>query len=724
MAGIQMQYGGPTYYLNGQPVDLATFQAAYAAGTTTTPGPAPTGSTTTPISPVPADQISTVTGIDPAEVASATYGKTIPIWVGGTLRLGCHIIFGPTFRDQDGFRVCDFGVSFGMPANNIGTRNLFELRLDGVRVWHYQAGFSYTSPLVFRFYGGTEIQPADPLVIAAYPTAPVAHRGQCCIFIEGLRIADFNFKVPFVSALIADVTGLVNPDDGVNLGDGLQQIAASPYVNLSAAEFATVGISERVDAIIVAEKISFMELLSRYARLYLWDIVQTDKLKVLERGSVAPDMSLDLTNILTGDNSPPIQVQRQQQPDIAKELDYSWIDPDRDYEINTVTIKRPRAPVPVTASDGKDTISLPSVHTVQEATAWATLRKFKDELARETLSFNTNAEGYALEPGDVVSVNAGFKTYIIRVLEVLRGANWSNQIKGEPVLRCAFPVTSAGPLDGIPGLTGAWSMSRPLLSSYTGGLYETAAALPPPTFPLDGVSSLTSAFSLSRDLLTSFSGGTRYTKSGTAIITLEDQSGGNRDLSDGAVTARRPTETTAGPNSRLCADFDGTNNVLLTAVNTSALFGVSSGAVVIGLIIDAVTLNSGLNDYSNNGICGDLNFQMGLYAANDTGVRLFSVNLAGAGIDGTPNTTFLTTGTACILMWRHHGGLLYFSINGGTEVSVASGNTTNLASAFLIGSSGTNRSNIKVFELFTTSDGSQTAALAAAIAAMKSHIGA
>src|SRR5580765_177796 len=332
MAGMMLY--GP----DGQPIDYNTYMALQYAkygGTTSTTttgttAPAPTGSTTTPINPVPADQISTVTGIDPAEVANATYGKTIPIWVGGTLRLGCHIIFGPTFRDQDGFRVCDFGVSFGMPANNIGTRNLFELRLDGVRVWHYQAGFSYTSPLVFRFYGGTETQAADPLVIAAYPTAPVAHRGQCCVFIEGLRIADFNFKVPFVSALIADVTGLVNPDDGVNLGDALQQIAASPYVNLSAAEFATEGISERVDAVIVAEKMSFMEMLNRYARLYLWDIVQTDKLKVLERGSVAPDMSLDLTNILTGDNAPPIQVQRQQQPDIAKELDYSWIDPDRD----------------------------------------------------------------------------------------------------------------------------------------------------------------------------------------------------------------------------------------------------------------------------------------------------------------------------------------------------------------------------------------------------------
>jgi hypothetical protein len=693
------------YGPDGQPIDYNTYMALQYAkygGTTSTTttgttAPAPTGSTTTPINPVPADQISTVTGIDPAEVANATYGKTIPIWVGGTLRLGCHIIFGPTFRDQDGFRVCDFGVSFGMPANNIGTRNLFELRLDGVRVWHYQAGFSYTSPLVFRFYGGTETQAADPLVIAAYPTAPVAHRGQCCVFIEGLRIADFNFKVPFVSALIADVTGLVNPDDGVNLGDALQQIAASPYVNLSAAEFATEGISERVDAVIVAEKMSFMEMLNRYARLYLWDIVQTDKLKVLERGSVAPDMSLDLTNILTGDNAPPIQVQRQQQPDIAKELDYSWIDPDRDYEINTVTIKRPRAPVPVTASDGKDTISLPSVHTVQEATAWATLRKFKDELARETLSFTTNAEGYALEPGDVVSVNAGFKTYIIRVLEVLRGANWSAQIKGEPVLRCAFPVTSAGPLDGIAGLTGAWSMSRPLLSSYTGEFYETASTTSP-TYPLDGLSNLTAAFSMSRDLLTSYIGGTRYTASGSDLSTYEDQSGNNRDVTTPLLGMQ--TVTTAGPNSRLCGDFAGTD-AMKSGVGDplSDFIANSAGYIIVSAIFDTLTANQA-NPWLNHPVIGDNGSFIGILGK--TGGLALGYNWDGAAesVSASP----ISAGTAYVFEWRHEGGTLGLRINGGTEVTVASGNTATLTGLFALGGGGTGTSAPfvgKIFEVAT-----------------------
>jgi hypothetical protein len=93
-------------------------------------------------------------------------------------------------------------------------------------------------------------------------------------------------------------------------------------------------------------------------------------------------------------------------------------------------------------------------------------------MARETISLTTSVYGYELEPGDVISVDAGFKTYILRVLETLRGANWTNQIKAEPVLRCALPVTSSAPLDGIACVTGAWSMSRTLLSSYSGPFYS------------------------------------------------------------------------------------------------------------------------------------------------------------------------------------------------------------------------------------------------------------
>jgi Putative phage tail protein len=409
----------------------------------------------TPPTVAPPDAISTVTGIDPAEVAAATFGKMIPLWAGGMPRLGCHIIFGPTTTVSGGVTYASYGVSFGMPAINYlapnvqtGSRELRELRLDGFKVWSLTEGFLMTD-LTFRFYGGTETQGVDPLVSAAYPAAPVAHKGQCCVFIENLALTDFAGKVPFVSAVIADITFGFDPEDGITLGQALTDIAGSRLVGLDTTftpgEFEANGLDERVDAVIIAEKVSWLDLLNRFARLHLWDVLQTSKLLVQERGTVDPDISLDLSDIVASDNSSPIVIERAQQSDVPRELDYSYIDIDRDYEINTVTASRPRAPVPATVSAGKDTIALPSVHTVQEAVSWATLRRFKDELARETVSFTTSIVGYEIEPGDIVQIDAGFKTYIVRVLETVKGANWTNRIKGEPVLRCQLPISFEPP---------------------------------------------------------------------------------------------------------------------------------------------------------------------------------------------------------------------------------------------------------------------------------------
>ena len=59
------------------------------------------------------------------------------------------------------------------------------------------------------------------------------------------------------------------------------------------------------------------------------------------------------------------------------------------------------------------------------------------------------------------------------------------------------------------------------------------------------------------------------------------------------------------------------------------------------------------------------------------------------------------------------------------EVSVASGNTQVLTGTFAIGGNASaSFCDCKIAEVFTTSDGSQTTALATAIANMKSYIGA
>ncbi len=654
---MSMLYSSPTGTFTWGTLGVVTYTntISYPTATTST-STAGTGSgTSSTPTPVPQDAISTVTGIDPNEVAAATMGKVIPIWVGGMPRMGCHIISGPTATITGGIASASFGVSFGMPANNLGDREIRELRLDGYKVWTLADGNLIPS-LTFRFYPGTETQAADPQTIAAYPSASVAYKGQCVLFIDDLPLTDYANKVPFVSALIADISGGADPTDGINLGDGLEQIAASPYVDLS---FEAVDISERVDAIIVAEKIAFIDLLVKYSTLHLWDVVQRDKLKIIERGTVTPDISLGFSTLLSaGGDQAPLIVNRQQQDELPKDLEYSYIDIDRDYEINTVRAQRMNSPVPVTVSAGVDTIALPSVHTAQEALSWVTLRAFKNENARDRASFTTGIYGYEIEPGDIVAVDAGFKNIVLRVIDTLHGADWTNRVTAEPVLRCATPIGTA-PLDGIDCVSAAYSLSRQLLSSYVGPYYEAIS---------------------------------------TTVSRLYDQTGNERHFNDPGAGSR-PAVTTAGSHSRTAANFDGVDDFMDTGLDLSEFTTASASYILISIIIDTVTLDD-VDAQDNHAIIGDAGKKLGIYARDDSGdTTLYSYNFDGSA-DSAAHVT--ATGTPLVISLRHETGTLYIRVNNGTETSTASGDTSDLTGNLRLALSGAaQNADIKVFEVTT-----------------------
>lgn len=410
------------------PTTTQTSWREFASRYTSSPTPTPT--------PVP---VSVVTGLTPQDLQAATYGKVIPLWVGGAPRIGCYIVWGPKFDvDSSGAATASFGVSFGFPADPAGTRELRELRFDGKLVWTATGG-SLISGLTHRFYPGSETQLPDPLVTAENGNQAVAFRGQVVVFFEKLKLTQWNNKVPFVSAVIADST-YGDPDEGLLLGEALEALAYSPYVNLNSSNFETSGITERCVALIVAQETSFVDLVANFARLYPWDIIQGEKLRVLERTSVVPDLEVTLEHILADAQGGAIRVSRIQEFDVPRELEFKFIDVARDYEQSTVPARRARDPVELTAAIGKETIELPIVTTASEARSWVTFRQYKDALARDKVQLTLLPRGMAVEPSDHLLVEAGFKNYVLRLLETVHGANGIVQCVGEPILICRIPT--------------------------------------------------------------------------------------------------------------------------------------------------------------------------------------------------------------------------------------------------------------------------------------------
>ncbi|WP_394889552.1 Ig domain-containing protein [Mesorhizobium sp. AaZ16] len=280
--------------------------------------------------------------------------------------------------------------------------------------------------------------------------------------------------------------------------------------------------------------------------------------------------------------------------------------------------------------------------------------------------------------------------------------------------------SSTGVVSGTPTVTGSFAgivirvtdnaSATADLASFT--LEVEAAGI------LDGLSP-TGAWSMSRDLLTAFAGGSRYTDVSGAVSSWNDQSGSSRHMAQ-ATAGNRPLVATAGPNSRACADFDGTDDILVSSIAISNFISASAGYLVVSFLADTITANSG-DAWSNHAIIEDFGQFLGLQLRNTGSPDTISAYNWDGNADVATRVE-INAGTAYVAEWRHEGGNLYVRVNGGTESSVASGNTSSLtgqlrfggASAWLDG---------KIFEVATFSTVPSSGDRDAIVADFKTHIG-
>lgn len=238
--------------------------------------------------------------------------------------------------------------------------------------------------------------------------------------------------------------------------------------------------------------------------------------------------------------------------------------------------------------------------------------------------------------------------------------------------------------------------------------------------PLDGLSGLTGAWSMSRDLLTSFIGGTRYTTSGSNVTNLNDQSGNSRTFT---TPGTDPVEATAGPLSRTAAQIPGTTGFATGAGDPlSDFIANNAGYIIISGIFSTLTANQA-NPWQNHPIIID----NGAFIAitGKTGDLALGFNWDGSA--DSVSVSSVSAGTAYVFEWRHEGGTLGLRVNGGTEQTTSSGNTTTLTGLLTLGGTGTGTSTAfdgYIFELAAFNSVPSLATRDALAADFKAWIGA
>lgn len=634
----------------------------------------------------PAPSVPSPAPIDPNELANATYGKRMPLFAGGLARIGGSIVFGPYISNG----TASFGISFGVPANVAGTRALFEIAFDSKVAWESTAGTTNIAAGTFkaetftaRFYQGTLTQSVDALETAQFGSAAIAYRPQMMIFFQSLPLAQFGNKIPYVAAVIGDTTDGADPTDGINLGTAIERVAHSPWAGYTSSTFETDGITDVVQALITSDNVSIVELCRNISRIYRnLDLLQTDKLRLINHGAtVDPDLVLTTDHVVSD-----INITRQEPSSLPRELELITIDPDADYTPVPSLAQRPRDPVAVSSSVGRENFTLPLVMNAATRQAMVTYALYADENARKKISGTLMARGFEVEPGDFIGFSAladGLDDEVFKIIETTHGANFTVDFTGEAILSCA--ISALPPGDGLT-LTGAFSFSRKLLSAYEGDFYST---------------------------------------SGGKISAWHDQSGAGRDLSQGTAD-RRPTAGTGAPNNVTCGVFNSTDITYLdSAANllTEFLSATGNGYMIISFIGTTIDANQA-NVWLNEGLVVDTGGYLGLLLKTGDAIHVYND-------DGSPQSTStaVTEGTAYVAEWWLDGVTLYCRINGSTEVTTPSGDTdANISGSELrVGANffPTFGSALdgKIFELMTFNAVPTLAERDALVASFKSHIG-
>jgi hypothetical protein len=376
--------------------------------------------------------VSASTGISPRETSYSIWGNTIPLYVFGVGRIGGELISGPWHESG----LASFGISYGFPADPAGTRTLEEIAFDSEVVWTLAGGFT-TEPFTFRWYGGTLSQAVDPLETLHFGAEANAYRPQTMLFIENLPLANTKFNsIPYVACKFSDSSG-----DDVNLGEALERIAYGPFGGYTSDEFETIGITDGLPegGLIIAQTTEFLQLLQNFGRFYSnWDILQTDKLRIVDRGSdVTADITLDRTRLMEK-----LSVSLQGADTVNKDIELSTIDPAADYTIVPFVATRPRDPVPVTTSVRRDTAYLPVIMDSFTRAAITTLALYREQATRKRISGTAMAYGLEMEPGDLVAITDigdNFRDEIFKVEETLHGVNNAVEFTAVSIFNCETP---------------------------------------------------------------------------------------------------------------------------------------------------------------------------------------------------------------------------------------------------------------------------------------------
>jgi len=229
--------------------------------------------------------------------------------------------------------------------------------------------------------------------------------------------------------------------------------------------------------------VSCTDLINRIGTLYGFIFAESDgKLKFIRRraadGSYTPDLSLTDADLV--EDTAKITAQRNSATKVLTSLELSWIDPDRDFENNSLAVYRTTGIFTGQASVRDDRLSLPLVIEPNMARQLLFESFFAQVEAETFFSITLPPEHIRIEPGTLLALDAGGAERLAVVRRVTqRTDNNTIDVEAEAFMAQASTDIS-GDTDGNPpappsaGVAGVYvHLDIPLIrtTDFEGGAY-------------------------------------------------------------------------------------------------------------------------------------------------------------------------------------------------------------------------------------------------------------
>lgn len=376
----------------------------------------------------------TAAGLEPAAYEANPYGKLRPKFIGGEAWIGGRIIEGPFFGGTQTDPTLTAIYYLAEAANPSGTRTIPKFAIRGAETAFDGSGnltdAKYAGATV-EFKTGTSPQTPCQQSIDRYGANAIGYTRGILIAIKNLPLRPSAGMVPLISGFVSD-TSFGDPSDGTEYNDLLGVILRDCRYATTEYE---VDVSRTYRGMILANSGDLIAWLQNERKILVhMAITFSDKVRIVEPTTLSVDAEITNDNAVRGS----LVFTKADSAAAARKIQSTYIDKDRDYQMNVVTAQEDVFPYPATSAVQTENVERAVISDAAQETADVHIALYERLAVRSNMDATLLTSMFGTEVGDGARfADHDVIGFVGRALQTQHDyQKWQVQVTAAEVLNC------------------------------------------------------------------------------------------------------------------------------------------------------------------------------------------------------------------------------------------------------------------------------------------------